>query len=417
MLFVNMPLMAPHQIEGFRFGYDVKYFNFSSSIFKHVQPYIHHLRYINITSGICTPKECNRYELRTIAQNLSSNYATGLMVDVDMCQTRQEKNPFSFAEIVSLSIILFVIIITIIGMFVSKDNFCYHFNFVENYRKICKPRKEDASVPCLDGLKALNMLYMLTVHSFFTILYQNFLSHFRASKQITNPLAVSTIFGPFTMEAFFLFTGLETTLMFKQNHHKLPGYLFLILRWTRFVPVIGFTICLYIILFSNHVRDYIGGPYWNYYHATGSIAKLCPNTWWGHLLLIQYHFLTKDDVNVCLTPSWYLEVDYVFAILFVLLILPFIKKSKPIHALLISSSLIILGIISVGAILHVYNVQHSWLPMSYQQDNFVKYIVYIHVRPWAHFSGYFMGVMLAFVITSSKIKLNQVGTISIDFTV
>lgn len=390
------------------YGYDAKNFNFSSSLFKHVQPYIHHLRFLNITSGVCVPRECNRRELQNIAQNISSNYGTGLRIDVDMCQSRDERNPFSPAEIVALCFISALLLASLVGMCVSKESFWYNWNFRENFRKIMKRKEKEAVVPCLDGLKALNMFYMITVHSFFALIYQNFISQFRAQKQLSNPVALGTLFGPFTMEAFFLFTGLETTLMYLQNHEKLKAYLFLFLRWARFVPMIGFMICLHITLFSNHVRDIIGGPFWNYYHATGSIAKTCPKTWWAHVLLIQHHLLGKDDVNLCLTPDWYLEADYVFAVLFVVIILPFIRRGKRHFAVLSALLMVIAGMLFIGAIMHAYNVQHSFLPMAFQQEKFVKYVVYIHIRPWGHLSAYFVGVLLGFAMSSSKIKVEEV---------
>lgn len=407
LLFANMPLVPKRDIEGFLFDYGREKFNFTSSVMQHIQPFMHYLRYVNVTSGICVPKACDRNELKLIAQNISNHYRTGMKLDVDMCQTREATNPILLPEIISLSIIGCVLLINLAGIFAPETSVLFKFNFIQNLSKLFSPRRAPPSVPILDGLKALNMFYMLVVHSFFAILYQNFVSLFRFREMMTNPVVLSSLIGPFTIEAFLMITGIETTIFFIQNHKKIPGTLFLILRWTRFIPTIGFMICLYIVLFSNHVRDYFGGPFWNYYHATGSIAKLCPETWWGHLLLIQHYFVMKEDVNLCLTPDWYLETDYIFAILFVLFILPLINRRKESYGIMSAGLMVVLGIIIVGCIMNIFHLQHTWLPGAYQQEKLVKYITHIHIRPWGHLGPYFMGVIFGFALCS-KVQPSKV---------
>lgn len=412
LAYANMPLMPTQPIEGIPFDYPSKAFNFSSPTFNYLKSYIHYFRYMNVTSGICVPRQCSKFDLKRLANGYSEYLKTGLIIDIDMCQTREPHNEIRWSHIIASIFVGSILCLNIIGVWAPKGSFLSQFNFAANMAKLFSTRPRSpgpTSIPCLDGLKALTMLFMLYIHVFFTLLFQNMTTFFRTRESVTQPVFSSTLLGPFTMETFFLLTGLETTIHFLYNKTKLDGKVFLFLRWTRFVPSIAWMICCYILLFSNHFRDYMGGPYWNDYYATGSVASTCEKTWLGHLFLVAHYFDVKEDINICILADWYLEADYMFAIIFVVLVLPFIQRKRKSIATINTILLILLGAVILGSLMYIFDLQHSWIPMAYPQDKLMKYLVYIHSKGWGHMSSYFVGVLLGFIMGAFQLKVSKVG--------
>ncbi|XP_053208987.1 uncharacterized protein LOC128392920 isoform X2 [Panonychus citri] len=410
LAFANMPLMSPQPIEGIPFDYPPEAFNFSSPVFNYLKPYIHFFRYLNVTTGICVPRECSKKDLNLLANGLSDYYSTGLVIDVDMCQTREPHNPITWPQTIAATFVGSIVAANLLGLWAPEGSFLSQFNFSANLVKLFSTRPRSpgpTTIPCLDGLKALTMAFMLYIHVFFTLLYQNMTTFFHTRDQMTQPLFSSTLLGPFTMETFFLLTGLETTIHFIHNKTRLDGKTFLFLRWMRFVPLIAWMICLSILVFSHHFRDYMGGPYWNYYYAAGSIASVCEKTWLGHLFMVAHYFDVKEDINLCLTADWYLEADYMFAVIFVILILPFIQRKRKLIALINTTLLVLFGAIILGVIMSIFDLQHSWIPMAYPQQKLMTYLVYIHSKGWGHMSSYFIGVILGLIMGGYQLKVSK----------
>lgn len=425
LMFTKPPIDPPGRMEGIFRPFPEQRFNLTSETFRTAAQYSHFFHYMNSTTGLCLPDSCSRDEIRLIAQNISSTSGFDLEIDVDLCQTRSQANPIRPREILALTIVIGVLTLNLLGCFADQSSPLRHFNFVQNCRNLVKTRTREKAYPFLDGIKALNMVFMMIVHVFFGLLWTNYENVYSIAGMSREPLIIFGLLGPFTIDTFFLITGLEMACFFfgavntaqsgkdgkenvAANVKKIPYYYYLLLRWLRFAPCIAWTICLYVLTFNNHVRDLIGGPFWHFYQAAGSIPDTCTKMALPHLFLIGHYFYTPKDWNVCIMADWYLESDYVYAILFLVVLVPLRRNHKTV-AMINCIMMIAFGSVLLGLVVHLFDVQSSWLPTNFQGIEFVKYLMYIHTKPWGHLSPFFVGVLLGMVIDRSKAGLNWVS--------
>ncbi|XP_015792586.1 nose resistant to fluoxetine protein 6 isoform X2 [Tetranychus urticae] len=413
-MFSKMPLPSANHREGWHRPHSNQQFNLTTEAFKYLTSYAHFFRYLNLTTGLCVPQLCSKDDIQSIAVTGHNYYKTGFTVNVDLCTNRSSSNEIALREIIATFFIVAIISLNIAGTITKGTRgpqFLSHFNFAANWKKLFQPRSSDAAIPALDGIKTITMAFMILVHIFFLLFYPKYLSSFKIPGTSTSPLVVLFFLGPFTVDTFFLITGLEMTLQLikKRRPFNLTGYL--LMRYIRFVTVIGWTICCYIVFFSNHVRDIIGGPYWPFFKATGTIPVKCGRKWPLHILLIAHYFNVGEDSQLCLLGDWYLEADYLFTVLFLAILIPSLK-GKLKASYVITIIFIIFGSVIIGLVMHFGEVQHTWQPLMYQDEGFIRYLAFIHGKPWGHISPYFIGVLLGLKFYDT-IKVNKVKMTSI----
>ncbi|XP_074602394.1 uncharacterized protein LOC141856050 [Brevipalpus obovatus] len=407
LMAARMPLMPATSSEGFFRQYDVSAFNLTTSILEHFARHAHYFRYLNITTGLCLPKQCDHFEIQTIAQKIANIHRTGLQIDVNLCQSNDDPVPWKLRETVALLVIGSIVLLNILGSIMNRTYLLSEFNFCANIQKLIFTAKTRKPFPPLEGIKSLNMLFMLFGHVLFGLLYPSFGNLLNVPTVGSNPVTILVYLVPFTIDTFFFATGLEMMSHFTLNPDAKFKFLpFLLLRWIRFVVPIGWTICLYILIFSDHARQIIGGPFWYSLQAASSIPETCSRRWLSHIFLVAHFFDSTSETETCLMPDWYLSVDFLLAILFILVLVPYLKSNKSM-AIFISLLMIALGCLTVGFIAKVFHVQSTWIAMNYYQEEFVKYLTLIHAKPWSHLAAYFVGVIMAFVLKPSKSILKK----------
>ncbi|XP_015789107.1 uncharacterized protein LOC107366044 [Tetranychus urticae] len=414
LVYSKIPLIWSRKYEGFFHPSNQQLYNHDSNPTFHrlISQYGHYFLQMNITTGICLPLGCSVDELRLLLISGLSSHNSGLQFDVDSCQTHSYPVPWKKHEIIAASILLGVVIANIIGSFTSSVPILRFFDVPSNLDKVLSS-PQHTPFPCLGGIKSLTMIYLICGHVVWGLLFNSFDNLFALPSTLVNPLGLSVLLGPDTVETFFLVNGLEMMTLFLtkspsslSSSPNFPLTIFLLLRWFRFAITVGWFICINIIVFSDHFRVAFGGPFWHHLQSAASISSTCASTWLNHLFLISHYFNSPENWNTCLLADWYLEVDFIYVILFIFFITPFLgnKTFKPI---LNSTLIILVGTLITAIITIVYDVQTSWLPTNFVSNQFAKYLVYIHSKPWAHLSPYFFGVIQAFAMNSDKPKINK----------
>lgn len=407
LMFIKIPLQAPRKMEGIFRPLSKDASNFRSEVFRDFSQYIHFFHYTNLTIGLCVPKTCLRHDVRSVAGDLAKHYGLQLSVDVDVCQSKELAYPLLNREIVSLVVITSILILNLVGFLGAEPSLLKCFDFARNFRKILAPPPK-TRLPILDGLKSLNMVLMITVHVIFLLPWVAQEHGLESTKISSSPLIIAGLLGPFTIETFFLITGLENMMYFKRCDRKFRPIPYLLAKYLRFAPSIGVMICLYILTFSDHVRNLIGGPFWPYYKAAGSLPQVCARNWPGHLLLIAHYFSSVSDINICLITDWYLEADFLFSILLILVIQSYIKGRRKL-SIGIATLMVVIGCLILASLTTLLDIQSSWLPLNFEGREFIKYAIYIHTKPWGHVSAYFLGVLLAFALSREAHTMSYVS--------
>lgn len=402
-----MPLGTSLKLAGVFRRYSSNHFNFSSETFQWFSKYANILSGNNITIGMCLPNSCNQQEILSMSREVINFYGLPFKVNVDLCQTRNGLETIHLREVVCLIIVLIVIILNIWGNFVDKNNILAMFSFKQNIRKIFLHKRDTRMSPFIDGIKTLNMALIIFGHAIITIIPAAYENTFIVTSFHNQPAVYLAHLVPFAVDTFFLITGYEIMSYFIRGKHELKIKPYLLIRWLRFIPSIGWFICLYILTFSEHVKRLIGGPFWHYYEAAGSHPETCAKMWIYHVFLIGHYFYWKPDVKTCLMADWYLESDYVYSLLFLLILIPFMKKRTNV-AIINCIGLILMGSIAIVVIAYLFDLQTTWIPFSFRSSDFIRYLAYLHGKPWGHLSPYFIGVALAILMSKINCKISQV---------
>lgn len=407
LVFTKVPQLLVRKPEGFNRPFEQHHFNFSTQVFQELHKNLHYFRYMNLTTGLCLPRQCSRLEIMSLMQAFHDHIGTGLRVDVDLCETKIDDPPLTTAEWISAIILVSILMLNIIGYFTKPGSVLFCFNWPQNIRTLLKPRSSEDSIGCLNGIKAVTIIFVVIAHFQLGLVFASFGRAFEITKMATDSFYTIVYLTPFTVDSFFVVAGLVNSLYLFKSKRPFSPIPYFLGRWLRFAPLLVWTMCIQFWTFSKHMQQYMGGPLWGYFKATGGVVKSCERTWLTSLLLVQYWFDGPEDgPGSCFLFDWYLDVDYFFSIIFLVILIPYLKKLSHI-ALLNTMILIVGGIALSGFILHFLDLQHTWIVTDFQEHNLYRYTWLFNLKPWAHITPYFIGVLLGFILSKPKIHLTQ----------
>ncbi|VVC99834.1 unnamed protein product [Leptidea sinapis] len=242
------------------------------------------IRNLGLKFAICIPKVCTTHEAINSIINVTSN---GFVYEDDMCRLPNDRHWVAgdYVAIVLFSIIGFMIL-------VSTSYDLYHLFYLKRSSKRMHPLRlfsaysnladllrcsdKPGSLECLDGIRAIAMIWVVLGHTFFILLYvtANILD---IAEWYQKVVSISVTGAFLTVDTFFMLSGLlivyiKSLLM---NLHK-----FYLGRLLRMFPLLAAVILFEVSLF-NRISD---GGFW--YLAAENVHK-CRAFWWTTLLYIQ----------------------------------------------------------------------------------------------------------------------------------
>lgn len=409
LLYTNVPLFNETGYEGFMRPYDSRLFNFTSEPFKYFQKYIHFLRRMNITTGLCVPSECSREELTLIVGKLYEKLSPGFTANVDLCYSKPKSVLWKPSEVIGLTIILIIVALNITGLFVSKNCIVGEcFNCGANLRKLLTVSSSSGeTIDFIDGIKVFTMVLVVISHFQMGNMYNLYKESFNFIEIASNPGFIFVYVAPYTVDLFFMVTGLLLGYHYFSGNRSFNILNYITGRWLRFAALLGWIICLQFVLFGEHFHKYFGGPFWSDLSAIGSIVKSCEKTWFMTLLLSQFWFDSSDNANVCLLFDWYLAADFMLSILFLLVLLPFLKNYRKL-AIINAFILVISGLVISGLGIHFLGIPTTWIATNYQMKPLIQYSFDFNLKPWPHMGPYFVGVIFGFILSNQKLSLSKI---------
>ncbi|XP_068632537.1 O-acyltransferase like protein-like [Battus philenor] len=285
---------------------------------------------IDLRLGVCIPASCTTREgvngLLTDVSTLGVNY------EEQLCRLPDDK-PWVPIDYVAIAIFSTIAILTFLSTcfefyylrILKKDKrntnslyFC--FSAYANTKRVLNFTSGPETLECIDGVRALAMIWVILGHSFTAIpFYQNPMDAFLFS---TSPRSIWMIAAHLTVDTFFMLSGL---LVVYTVAGKLTGeqllrslHIFYLNRLLRMFPILAAALLFEVSLF-NHISD---GPLWE--GAAGFTAR-CRKYWWSTLMHIQ-NFVNPGDL--CMGVTWYLSIDVQLHILSPILLFWVLSKSK-----------------------------------------------------------------------------------------
>ncbi|XP_015839398.1 nose resistant to fluoxetine protein 6 isoform X2 [Tribolium castaneum] len=320
----------------------------------------------------------------------------------DFCYSKATKPELSTGTIVT--IIILVVFLCLVVVSTSYDIVLHFhkkkphselfiaFSFLHNGRKLFSSSKNSNQLLCLNGIKALSMMWIIIGHEYSNAgnaPWSNFLS---LQDWQNNPAHMIIIETTMSVDTFLVVGGLVTVYTFLNSMDKGVKFnivLFYVHRYLRLTPV-------YFIVGLIHVflLDYIGnGPLWKIVDL--KLVDNCRKRWWTSLLFISNYVQNE----VCLPQAWYLSVDMQLFVLSPLVLIPLLKKPK--IGLSFLTLLTIAGCLVPFVIGFVNNLGGTMI--NQQNDD---YINLFYKQTYARFGPYVIGMLAGYYIY--KVKKNEI---------
>lgn len=384
--------------------------NFTTDPFKeYVVDYLHFHHIVNYTYGLCLPRGCLSGEVERVTNSLADYHQTGLTIDVQYCDVKNDPPNLPIHVYVGLFIVVTVVILNLLGTLTSLS-FLSDFNVSVNYDKlIAKSGESDSvnSLSCLHGIKAISMFMIVISHALLATVDVNTARLFQSITILPSLGFMPAYFFPLAVDTFFMVTGLSMSL-FIQKRKRVTMFAVLLGRYLRFLPSIIWAISWAFLLMNEAVKNQLGGPNW--FHPRATNMDKCVNNWLPNVLLIQMWLDWKPEPagsHGCLVTDWYLTVDLICTLFLVIVWIP-ISVGHRRQALFCTWLLIILGIAFSGFSLYIFDLRHFWRISDFLNEDSILYNFRFHLKPIAHMAPYFIGVLLGFYLKETGKKLSQV---------
>ncbi|XP_052739546.1 nose resistant to fluoxetine protein 6-like [Bicyclus anynana] len=346
---------------------------------------------IQFNLALCVPKVCTTEE--TISGFLFNLTAIGFKYEDVYCRLPNDK-PWAPVDYIAIIIFSLLGLLTLLStsyevyhnVICKKDpkrvnEILISFSALTNCRRLLDMNPNSDNISCLDGIRALAILWVVVGHVFYVI------GHIPANpiyavkwSQSYESIWITT--ASLTVDTFFFISGL---LLVYITAKKLTGRelvknlpFFYLNRLLRMFPVLA-VVVLYEASLANRVAD---GPLWHRFMVDST--HKCRQFWWTTLLHLQ-NFINPEQV--CVGVTWYLAIDVQLHILSPIVLFWVLGRSKT----LAWSALIVALCASLAAsTTYIFTSE----PLKETSNYFVYYYVNILTRAPPFFVGLVYGYLL-----------------------
>uniref|UniRef100_A0A182SXU3 Acyltransferase 3 domain-containing protein n=1 Tax=Anopheles maculatus TaxID=74869 RepID=A0A182SXU3_9DIPT len=279
------------------------------------------------------------------------------------------------------------------------------FSAVDNLRKLVQLSKDDHGLGCINGIKALSMLFILGGHALVFMAGGPLLNpgFFHDQSQLlqnafllNSPLLVDT----FLLLSGFLFARL-LLLELDKRHGRLNFGLLYVFRYIRLTPAYLAVIALY----ATWLPRLGEGPLWK-----GRIEleqKRCQQSWWLNVLYVNNYFGTD---SVCMFQSWYLATDTQLFVLAPLLLYPMWRYGHRVALFLLGS---VTGISILVPFYVTYTKRLDPTFMVYTDEvsdlQANDYFVNVYGKTHLRATAYLFGLLVGYLVHWMQLKNIRIG--------
>ncbi|XP_026315253.1 nose resistant to fluoxetine protein 6-like [Hyposmocoma kahamanoa] len=367
--------------------------------------------------AVCIPKVCSVRQALEYMQDQVPLLSLNLTFTENYCRLPNDK-PLAPADFVAIGILSFIGLLLIIStsydlyhIFVRKRDpseanvLLRSFSVYTNTHRFLTFKSANGALECIDGIRAISMLWVVVGHTYFLTLYGHVHNYVDIINWMSAFSSTWVIAAPITVDTFFLLSGILVvyTTIGKVTRGRFIRclHLFYLNRLLRMFPLLAAVILLQASLF-HHMSD---GPNWNV--VAGSTER-CREYWWSALLHVQ-NIVNYDAM--CLGQTWYLSVDIQLYVICPLVLLWLFGSGR--LAWFSLTAAIILSLISSSLYSFLYNFSAVLVNIN-RLAEVSSYVKYYYFNTLARAPPFFVGMLYGYIIhlyRDRKIRVAKVNLV------
>ncbi|XP_058444521.1 nose resistant to fluoxetine protein 6-like [Malaya genurostris] len=365
----------------------------------------HPRNYSQVHWGLCVPASCSETDVAALLSKTTG--LRSVSIPAKGCH-RDRATVTSINDVIFLSVIFFFVLMVVLSTLyhlqsmyscrATKENVYDQvfksFSIVENLRKLGQDSKDDYGLGCINGIKALSMVFILGGHALLFIVggalynpgfYGEQVKLLRNAILLNSPLLVDT----FLLLSGFLFARLLLIELDKRRG-KVNFVLIYIFRYIRLTPAYAAMIALY----ATWLPRLGSGPLWDRRMALEQ--SRCQASWWRNILYINNYIGTDQ---LCMFQSWYLATDTQLFVLAPLLLYPMWTLRRRTGLTLVSA----VGLISVVipfCVTYYGQLDPSLMYFIDELDDIQgnPYFANVYVKTHMRATAYIFGILAGYLV-------------------
>ncbi|XP_055540332.1 nose resistant to fluoxetine protein 6-like [Wyeomyia smithii] len=367
--------------------------------------------------GMCLPASCREADVVELMRQ-TTGYREVTMPPHG-CH-REQATVVSTTDMVFVTVILlFVAMVTVstvchwkcryVCRGSDKESVCGQvlksFSIVENLRKLGQDSKDDHGLGCINGIKALSMVFILGGHALLFIVggamynpgfFGEQTKLLRNAFLLNSPLLVDT----FLLLSGFLFARLLLIELDKRRG-RVNFLLLYIFRYIRLTPAYAAIIALY----ATWLPRLGSGPLWD--QRMEPEQARCQASWWRNVLYIN-NYLGTDQL--CMFQSWYLAADTQLFVLAPLLLYPMWRLRRRL-ALTLAGSVALASVVIPFCVTYFGQLDPS---LMYYPDELIdiqanSYYAGAYVKTHMRATAYVFGIIAGYLVHLMQEKNLSIG--------
>ncbi|XP_013181605.1 PREDICTED: nose resistant to fluoxetine protein 6-like [Papilio xuthus] len=361
--------------------------------------------------AVCIPKPCTTEE--AISGLLFNITSLGFQYEDDFCRLPDDK-PWVPADFTAFGIFSLIGFLTFLSTYYelnhifgrkrdpkSANQILCMFSIYSNTKRLLTFKSSPGALECIDGVRALAMIWVLLGHSFSS---QPFTYNAIESFQwILSYEGLWITSAHITVDTFFMLSGL---LVVYTTAGKLTSvgllkniHVFYLNRLLRMFPILATTALLEASVF-NRISD---GPVWD---TIVSQTHRCRTFWWSTLLHLQ-NYLNSE--NVCIGATWYLAIDVQLHLLSPFVLVWVLSGNKKIAWSALSAGVVLS--LSAATVYNFIKEFPTGMITAERGDEMMYYMVYYYMNTLTRAPPFLVGMVFGYLLHTYRGKPVYISTI------
>ncbi|XP_058833255.1 nose resistant to fluoxetine protein 6-like isoform X2 [Topomyia yanbarensis] len=366
--------------------------------------------------GVCIPASCSENDVIAVLRKTTG--FRDVTIPSKGCH-RDKATVTSMSDIIYVSVIcFFVLMVAFSTVYHVQSLYSCHatkesvfgqvlksFSIVENLRKLGQDSKDDHGLGCINGIKALSMVFILGGHALLFIVggamynpgfYGEQVKLLRNAILLNSPLLVDT----FLLLSGFLFARLLLIELDKRRGRVNFAVIY-IFRYIRLTPAYAAMIALY----ATWLPRLGSGPLWD--RRMQLEQSRCQASWWRNILYINNYIGTDQ---LCMFQSWYLATDTQLFVLAPLLLYPMWMCRRRI-TLTLAGTVALVSVVVPFCVTYYGRVDPSLMYYVDELDDIQAnyYFANVYVKTHMRATAYVFGILAGYLVHLMQEKSITIG--------
>ncbi|XP_049832733.1 O-acyltransferase like protein-like [Schistocerca gregaria] len=272
------------------------------------------------------------------------------------------------------------------------------------WRQLWALRAPAGSVSCLEALRLLSTLWVVTLHKMILDAQQPAANKTAATKYVEDIVVTPIMNGISSVDTFLMISGfLRCRNMLKElDEERFSYWRSLLQRLIRLVPAYLAVVGVYATLLERAGA----GPLWR--QTIGPQADWCRRHWHLNLLFLNNYVATEE---ICVAQSWYLSADMQLFAAAPLLVWP-LRRWRRAGPALLAASLVLAVALPAATTLLLCDCP-ALIGLATSDDASLRYARYVYFPTHNRMAPYLVGIGLAYIMHKGYFtKITKTATLA-----